>query len=810
MKKQTVLKKLLSSIMVAIIVLGQFSSYRFISEAAAIEGGDGPIYLSLSKVNEENMGYAFGMNEQGGNGKHIWSILSSGEYASNLYCIKAEYGNTWSNTVNPSPSTEVTYNQSYALPLTEETEWKVADNVLLGANKNEILWLIDQLYIPGESTEKDFIKYLKNAEILYDSEMEEYTYSPADGIGYTGTLGVSTNSYYQATVTPEDIVAIQQAVIWYFTNGGVYEKDGESPWLQYTTDELLADTTGANKYPQLSSDYKARAEHATIIYNYLIDGAKAAAQKLETENAEYELKYSSAKLWVSEKNGTVIEEQPVIEVHKKTEFDLSLRKTIVEVKDSKGNIKNTVNAEGNDATRTVTVNPEPLTDITEETTAEYNHRKDPVVVETGDTVTYAITIYNEGQQDGYPIIIKDQLPGTWANGLRLVSSSGTVTAKRGEKDGNEYQVSYDSETNTVVLENIGALISDGTVVDQSEESRDFLTLEAYDGEGTPEAETVYVKCRVMGNPDENSSKILTNIAYIAQDYNAETNTIQDRDSKTSNYPQYSGSALVTDDIGYTGKNNLTDLSSNETYYEGQEDDDDFEKIVILPESFDLSLRKNIIKVNGEEVNTRTPVTNTEKLNNGSTTAEYNHRKDAVSVKNGETVDYNITVYNEGSIDGVASIIKDQLPTGLTFNIEQFKTENGDEYIATSTKGNQYIVSYDEINNIVTLTLKETKIANIQLLSAYSNGNELDKDEISLQCVVNCAADDNENIYLTNIAYIYTAIRYDGTENGTIVTAQEAKTENGSEADRDSEPYTIPSESADELKTMGDVGYIGDE
>ena len=59
MKKQTVLKKLLSSILVAIIVLGQFSGYRLVSEAATVDTYEmESIYLSLSKTNDNGIGYA--------------------------------------------------------------------------------------------------------------------------------------------------------------------------------------------------------------------------------------------------------------------------------------------------------------------------------------------------------------------------------------------------------------------------------------------------------------------------------------------------------------------------------------------------------------------------------------------------------------------------------------------------------------------------------------------------------------------------------------------------------------------------------
>ena len=285
----------------------------------------------------------------------------------------------------------------------------------------------------------------------------------------------------------------------------------------------------------------------------------------------------------------------------------------------------------------------------------------------------------------------------------------------------------------------------------------------------------------------------------------------------SDYPQEN--ILITDDIGYTGNtNNPTNsesLKSNESYYEGEEDDDDFEKVIILPETFDLSLRKNITKVNDEEVtNDRTPNVIEDNLyttDTTKTTAEYKHRKDPVVVTDGDIVEYNISIYNEGSIDGVASIIKDQLPAGLTFSLEQF-IKNGDEYFVTSTTGNIYKVTYDEQANLVTFDLVETQIANIKLLEAYQNGEELEPEVITLKCTVNVKADNDQNTYLTNIAYIYEAIRYDGTANGTIVTneicGEEDGIENDSIADRDSEPYNYPSETADELKTIGNIGYTG--
>jgi len=800
MKKLTVLKKLVSSILVAIIVLGQFSSYRLISKAETINVEDGPVYLSLSKTNENGNGYALDMNSQGGEGKYIWSIMSSQSssselvQASNIYCIKAEYGESWAE----DPSIRVKYNKSYELPLEQQSEQDVANEVLMKEYKNQILWLIDHLYIEGES---NLSTYLKDAGIIFE-EGYGYSYVPSEGHDYTNIVSTDT---YAETVLEDDIIAIQQAALWYYTNYSdqVYNKAGVADWIQYTNGTLLENTTGQNKFPQLSNISQARAEHAIVIYNYLINESQKVAEVLGSK--EYELVNSTAKLWISvADDGTVNDEQPVIEVHKlkKKIFDLSLRKAIVSVVDREENNKVLLNTDGESATRTLnddgSIKNIDLTSLNAGTTATYKHRKDPVVVETGDTVKYSITIYNESEEAGYANKIIDQLPGTWGTGLRLENNQVKVTSTTG----NIYNVEYTTSTNTIIL----------TMAENSPKN----VLEPYDEDaGILASETILLDCVVMGKADADNSKVLTNIAYISEEYNETLDEIiinttpvdsQDRDSQTWEYPDILANNLVTIDIGYIGdKNNPKDLSSNDTYYKGEQDDDDFEKIIILPKSFDLSLRKNITKVNGEEViNDRTPDIEITNLDAGTeTTAEYNHRKDAVLVEDGDTVEYNISLYNEGSRAGVPTIVKDQLPSGLKLNIEFFDKE-GEEYFVRSTKGNIYKVTYNESTNIVIFELDKNE--NTTLLAAHVNGTALDKDVITLQCMVNCQPDDDKNTFLTNIAYIYEAMQ----EDGTIVTNQVAGTDKSSDADRDSQPYTYPGESAEDLKTVGSIGYIGNK
>ncbi len=52
---------------------------------------------------------------------------------------------------------------------------------------------------------------------------------------------------------------------------------------------------------------------------------------------------------------------------------------------------------------------------------------------------------------------------------------------------------------------------------------------------------------------------------------------------------------------YNGNDNKEDLTDKNYYYKGQQDDDDFEKLVLMPESFDLKLIKRIVAVNNQNV-----------------------------------------------------------------------------------------------------------------------------------------------------------------------------------------------------------------
>jgi uncharacterized repeat protein (TIGR01451 family) len=95
-----------------------------------------------------------------------------------------------------------------------------------------------------------------------------------------------------------------------------------------------------------------------------------------------------------------------------------------------------------------------------------------------------------------------------------------------------------------------------------------------------------------------------------------------------------------------------------------------------PKIFDLALRKYITAINGTAPSvSREPVITQENLRNlandsdsgtfdRGTTAYKRHPKNKLTVKKGDTVRYTIRIYNEGEVDGKATIVSDYLPAGL--------------------------------------------------------------------------------------------------------------------------------------------------
>ena len=168
--------------------------------------------------------------------------------------------------------------------------------------------------------------------------------------------------------------------------------------------------------------------------------------------------------------------------------------------------------------------------------------------------------------------------------------------------------------------------------------------------------------------------------------NPEDAEIKDRDSSSEpsnlNLP-----TTQKDWEDYKGNdNNKPYLGDDGYFYEGQEDDDDFDKVVIKGVPFDLALRKFITKVNGKEITSRIPEVDTSKLNTIDQvtgkkieTATYTHSKEPVVVKQGDIVTFTIRVYNEGELNGYATKVSDYIPEGLGYLMD-YKTNTDNFWV----------------------------------------------------------------------------------------------------------------------------------
>ena len=483
---------------------------------------------------------------------------------------------------------------------------------------------------------------------------------------------------------------------------------------------------------EIIGDYKDGDIKNVKYYNeYYIKLYKSAMEFVDIDCSKFSLKVSKTGKWATANflyaTGN---DQAVIEIKRdKAEagdeisaevpkrFDLALRKYITEVNGTKL-----------EDTRV------PDIDITklasgEATTADYKHKKYPVEVKTEDIVTYRFTVYNEGDIEGYVYSITDYLP----QGLEFdaksnpefieAKTSGEYTAE--ELEGKEYIYSINKEKNTITISMIPSQEETGL-------QPYLFNLNPFDGEKL-DSKSIDIKFKVSAEISANDM-VLTNIATM--DYTSsprpQEEKVRDRDSKPENFTEPKAEDLLEPLPGYKGnEENKNDLTDSKYHYKGQEDDDDFEKIIIKGTPFDLSLRKFITKLNGTELKDekdRTPKINTSKLNTIDsttgkkiTTAEYVHPKDAVTVRKGDIVTYKIRVYNEGDRNGYATEITDYLPEGLGF-LPNY-TNNSIWSIPKTTDeatGKEVLPEGIEIKNLVGEN------------GFYKDESEINKDKIKLE------------------------------------------------------------------------------
>ncbi len=789
------LKKLLMSVitivmLVMIVLQSKVYAFRQSSNPAVSMG-----YITFMRESNPHEAYCIGDKTQ-----PIWNIVKyktdgSIDYSNpyNLYCLKAGIG------MYPSNNRRADYN-IYFSDMRKDRDSIKAENTILsglvngtttdGTNVyNAVLAVLDMLYLPNnylskidkENDKKELIytilrEAFKDDSYGYNSKIEnmEKAFKLKNGV-YSGDIasGKFLETYSSITefdltdyaLTDNDIKAVQQAVLWYFTNNEekAYDRtnDGYS-WIGYNRDDededendifnidydSLWDYNEKSENPQ-NSVGAARSYQADMLYKYMIRKAKENANQydgissieespitVETTTLDKEesgnnyiigpikMSQNNEKNYtigfVVKNNGTTIsaseydlldkEENPVtigttvedlvgenfyISIPKEKVQSLTIditvnyRKTskmglwVVNGKDNEQPIVEVEQTKKSDETQLpLTITPEEkpeekpfdlalrkyitkvergneiisipngdrVPNIDESslqngTTATYRHRKDPVVIKTGDIITYKITIYNEGQKAGRATQVIDQLP----TGLKYVSIAD---------NGNFEVESYNETTNNqLVLKR-----KTGNITNLPAYTKGNLV-----GNGVG-SETIEIKCRVTEKPDTQNEKILTNVAWISEAIDEEGNEIENERDDIDSLPRIYPDVDKDNMSDYRGNGNKPDLADSNYYYKGQEDDDDFEKLKLLPEVFDLKLVKYISAVNGDTSKGKNePKIDTTELASGEeTTANYDLDKTAVNVKVGDYVTYTFRMYNEGDIDGYVTKLTDNIPLGLQF------------------------------------------------------------------------------------------------------------------------------------------------
>ena len=211
-----------------------------------------PKYIGILEKTD-GLGYAIGNPSDGG--AKIWKLVEyqseeSNSYTeNNMYCLKAGvgFGNIYQRT---------TYNIFYDMK-TEKDAIR---------NQNDILKKIVDGTIPVENgTINQYSAILAILDMFYYDGISAATYKE----NLLNAAGIHSSAY-QYPLTNDDIEAVQQAALWYFTNYGendeLYDHSEEldSGWLYYTENGY--------SYTSLSDDIPSgqqRQIQAETLYKYL-------------------------------------------------------------------------------------------------------------------------------------------------------------------------------------------------------------------------------------------------------------------------------------------------------------------------------------------------------------------------------------------------------------------------------------------------------------------------------------------------------------------------------------------------------------
>ena len=415
--------------------------------------------------------------------------------------------------------------------------------------------------------------------------------------------------------------------------------------------------------------------------------------------------------------------------------DIALKKYIYAVNGSTANVPSRID----------NIDLSPLANETS-TNANYYMNKTPLKVNMGDTVTYAIRLFNEGKVNATAQSIIDYLP---ANLTFVRAYTDFDMANAPGYDGSNDLQNYGNE-NTIRINN---------------PNTNYIT--PYSNDDTKDtfiakSQVIYIDCKVGASKN---NYIYTNMAEISE-YRIERGS--DIDSEASNWQKPSEDRASSEWQNYSNNHS----SEEPTWFDngfhnwgaqdsnGNGDDDDFDKIII--DHIDLALTKRIeSKVVGDTREMLIPEDSTtdksrieisgydEVKNGNNPDLLYNMNKKAAHVEREDQLVTVITVYNEGRIDATVKEITDYVPLGLNFNQEKTIEENGD---------NNLQFTYNNETRRLTINLYGNEGKSLRNLTDYDddpNNHKVDKYDVKVVFDVSKSA--SGKIYnsaaITNYGYV---------------------------------------------------------
>ena len=782
-------KKLVSSILITMLTVATLGSISAVKAASA-----GPLYLGIVSLRSAGYGY-----QQ--EGSKVWKIAEydsengkTADLSKTIYCIKGGPGFGSSDMATGGVPTISKYTQKFNLKDLASIPSTYSKILPTGSSYNSLMWLLDNIYImPAIGTDNTTAR-------------EEFLKSKIP------------NELYDL-ITDDDIDAVQQLAIWYFTNpsGDKYHYETSNFKINSIAN---VDSNYASMGDIFGDDGWDREDAIEALFQYYITNAKANSNYKSTNNTTSPIEIVKSNATMTKVGSNYV--AGPYKINKLLNVDYTLNATFTDIngtaitpsigiKDVSGNvtattktlkelvgqefylimptssnisgIKMTVNTSYTSKTVDYwSVADAPTTEqpvvIVNETPLNFSDTTSIVVPKPFDLSLRKFITNINGTE------ITNRIPQVDVS--KLASGEATTATYNHPKTPLKVAIG-DVVTYTIRVYNEGDI--DGYVeeiTDHLPDQLEFIVDDQvnieYGWKIASSTDLKTIKTEYLSKANETTdgaNKISafngTTLAYKDVKIKCRvvaTDPMADKITNIADITKFTDGDgnTVTDRDSQENNVNLptgkdlenykdSEINRGEEYIPGQQDDDDFEKLTL--KEFDLSLRKFITGVNGTAITNREPQVNVTPLKNGGTTAIYNHPKTPVSVAIGDLVEYTIRVYNEAEIDGYVEEITDHLPDQL-------------EFVAGNEINTKYGWVVDSTNSKIIRTnyLSKAKEASegANKIKAF-DGTKLDYKDVKVVCKV--VSTEPMPTKITNIADITKFT--DG--NGNTVTDRDSQENN---------------------------------